>query len=224
MAGLLGGHLPMGRLGMFHGARATSDERSLFVGADARPSMDDLPPKLSAFTDELRRNHRALWYVAMSVVANAADADDVLQEASIVAIRKVDDFAPGSSFRAWMGEIVRNVALNRRRRSKRELKRFGTPVDPERLDLPARAAPHRPVHEAGALLPTQEALDDSMRSALMQLEPVARACVLLRCIEGLEYEQISQLLAIPKGTAMSHVFRCRRQLASLLTPSPSQAR
>ncbi len=166
---------------------------------------------------QLTQHHRSLWVVAVSVVANVSDADDVMQEAAIIAMRKQHDFTPGTSFRAWMGEIVRNVALNRRRQTKREIRRFGYLHEVKDVSSSPQSSTSSPMRRDGSLKPMQEAIDDQLLAALMQLDPVARACFLLRSLEGMDYAEISQLLDLPKGTAMSHVFRCRRILASALT-------
>ena len=188
--------------------------------------MDESPDKPFDFTAEFVRHHRSLWLVAMSIVENSADADDVLQEGAIVGIRKLQSFRPGTSFRAWMGEIVRNVALNRRRSVRREVHRFGY-LDAQHVETPWRPPTNSPLAADGSLVALQESLDDRMLKALMELEPTARACMLLRCIEGLESAEIAVLLDIPKGTAMSHVFRCRRVLADRLSApadeSPSRS-
>jgi RNA polymerase sigma-70 factor (ECF subfamily) len=55
-----------------------------------------------------------------------------------------------------------------------------------------------------------------MNTALETLEPTVRACLLLRVVAGMSYQQISGVLEIPEGTAMSHVFRARKALASRL--------
>lgn len=159
----------------------------------------------------------------MSVVANAADADDVLQESAIIGIRKLGTFTPGTSFTAWMGEVVRNVALNRRREGRRRVLRFGEVADADQLKAAAPDGSSPTISRAGVLLPDQAALDDTILAALAQLDPITRACILLRCIEGLEYAEISSLLGIPKGTALSCVFRGRRALAKLLTPQSNEA-
>jgi len=171
------------------------------------------------FSVEFLRHHRALWLVALSVVANTADADDVVQEAAIIALRKFDTFAAGTSFRAWMGEIVRNVARNRRRQVHREIRRFGQPADAHAIDLPGLVTARSPIDALGTLRAMQEAFDDRVLASLLDLDDTARACVLLRLVEGLDYGQISQILSIPEGTAMSHVFRSRRVLAAALTGS-----
>jgi len=184
------------------------------------PPMDAQPPTTHDFSSEFLRHHRALWLVAMGVLANAADADDALQEAAIVGVRKSAAFVPGTSFRAWMGEIVRNVSRNRRRGTRREAHHLGRPVDAHTVDLASRVAVSSPLAPDGSVLPGQDAFDDRTLRALARLEPVPRACLLLRCVERLDYAAIAELLDIPKGTAMSHVFRGRRILAEFLaTPN-----
>lgn len=180
--------------------------------------MEQPPTKPVDFSAEFKRHYRSLWVVAVGVVGDSADADDVVQEAMIVGLRKEGSFVPGTSFRAWMGEIVRNVARNRRRKKRGEFRRFGRGGDVHEIDVAGRPGTAKPVAVDGQLLPDHGALDDRMVSAMMKLEPVARACLLLRCVEGRGYEEIAEFLGIPEGTAMSHVFRCRRTLADLLAP------
>ncbi len=186
--------------------------------------MDEPITKPTDFASQFQRHHRSLWYVAMSVVSNTTDADDVLQEAAIIGLRKAGSFTAGSNFRAWMGEIVRNVALNRRKQSRRESSRLGQKVDVHQVETIGRIDNSTPVSQGGMLISMQQALDDRLLSALMELEPAPRACVLLRFLEGLEYTEIAQLLDIPKGTAMSHVFRSRRLLAQSLADSLFKAK
>jgi RNA polymerase sigma factor (sigma-70 family) len=68
----------------------------------------------------------------------------------------------------------------------------------------------------GELPPDQEHFDDRVMRALRSVNEVARACLLLRTLEGLSYSEISRLLEIPEGTAMSHVHRTRMHLRECL--------
>jgi RNA polymerase sigma-70 factor (ECF subfamily) len=180
------------------------------------PSHPASPAKPVDFSAEFKRHYRSLWVVAVGVVGDAADADDVVQEAMIVGLRKAESFASGTSFRAWMGEIVRNVGRNRLRKRRGESRRFGRGGDVHAIEVESKPDAGRAATAYGQLLPDQGAFDDRMLSAIAKLEPVARACLLLRCVEGRGYEEIAEFLGIPEGTAMSHVFRCRRTLADLL--------
>lgn len=168
------------------------------------------PDEFAAMFEE---RFRSLWAIALGVLGDAAAAEDAVQEAAVVALRKLDQFQPGTSFVAWMGQIVRFVALNRARR------REAAPVEPEALDRAAGGtAPPAPLAlgPKGQLDPDQLHFDDRLSKGLATLSETARACLLLRTVEGLDYEEISAALGIPPGTAMSHVHRARAQLRKAL--------
>lgn len=123
-----------------------------------------------------------------------------MQEAAVIALGKLGEFTPGTSFTAWMGQIVRFVAMNAGRKSGRRdsiLRSGAVPGGGE-----------------GTLAASDLDLSPPLREALAELEETARTCLLLRIIGGLSYQQISAALGIPEGTAMSHVFRARKTLAA----------
>lgn len=182
------------------------------------------------FGAQFDRASRRLWCVAMGVVGDAGLAEDVVQEAAGIALGKLEQFDPTTSFNAWMGQIVRFVAMNERRRGVRQRT---TPVDPAALAGRvaqgggvggggrdgaeggvggARVA----VDRVGQLMADQDAFDDSLTRALGELGEMARACLLLRTIVELTYAEIAEVLGIPEGTAMSHVHRSRRTLREVL--------
>lgn len=166
--------------------------------------------------------HRGtFWCIAASVLSSRAHAEDVLQEAATIAIPKLDQFDPATSFAAWVGQIVRFVALNELRRRQRHAS-----VDPSAIDgavAPERLAPRqRAVDVVGRLVPEQSAFDDHVSGALGELDEVARACLLLRTVRDLPYNEISAIMGIPEGTAMSHVHRARAAMRRSLTEKPEK--
>lgn len=172
----------------------------------------------SEFAAEFQRSFRALWLVAVGILADRAHAEDAVQDAAIIALQKLDSFTPGTSFAAWMSQMVRNVALNKLRKERR---RQGPSLDDPTRDLmpatAARGGPRRAVlNERGEIAPDQGHFDDWVMRALGTVNSTARACLLLRTIEGLEYTEIARLLEIPPGTAMSHVHRTRMFLRTKL--------
>ena len=184
------------------------------------------------FATRFQASARALWTVAAGILGNRSEAEDVLQDAALMALEKLDRFEPGTNFLAWMGSFVRNVALNRR---KKHVRRQTESSDPSVLDGShrARAAgepprsrlnghahdgrPAAPIDDRGELSMHQEDFDDRLLAALQTLGEVPRACLLLRAVTELGYRDIANLLAIPEGTAMSHVHRSRVQLRATLT-------
>jgi RNA polymerase sigma-70 factor (ECF subfamily) len=169
--------------------------------------MSQLSP--DGFASRFTACSRTLWCIAAAIVGGPEGAEDVLQEAALIALRKIEQFDPDTTFSVWMAQIVRYVALNHARSRNRNRIRA---VDPVQLDDRAAAADPE----------TGEDFDDDMLAALRQLDTDARACLLLRVVMDMPYREIAQALQIPQGTAMSHVHRARRSLGERLksaTPS-----
>lgn len=166
-----------------------------------------------------QESYRVLWLIAVGVIGDASLAEDVVQEAAIIALGKLDKYKPGTNFTAWTGQIVRNVARNRARRERRHR---AAVTDPTLMEgQPAPAGPNREDSWRGVSLgessaEEQRLFDQHVLQALGGVGEVARACLLLRTLEGLEYSEISRLLEIPEGTAMSHVHRTRQYLRDRL--------
>lgn len=153
-----------------------------------------------------------LLVIAWAIIGDRHWAEDVVQEAAVVAWRKYDQFDPNTDFNAWTSQITRNIA---RRRRDHERRRQGADLDQVDFTLAAKS-------DEGAAGPSASdplfglELDDTMTSALGQLNEVARSCFMLRSVLDYSYKEIADVLEIPAGTAMSHVHRARQQLASAL--------
>lgn len=180
-------------------------------------------PKASLSVEEFAERYESaystLWCIAAGVTNSRALADDVCQDAAVIGLQKIDSFSAGTSFTAWMGQVVRHVARNHARKAAR---RSGPTLD-ESTDMPAAhksagyEVDEETVDPSGRLSPEQEAFNDEVTRALAHLEESARACLLLRIVLGKTYAEIAETLDIPEGTAMSHVHRARRKLRSMLS-------
>lgn len=207
------------------------------------PTADDEPTETpvvsmgerltpAAFAAEFERFYRIFWLVAAGVVGDPWQADDVVQDAALTALGKLEQFRLGTNFKAWMCQMVRFVALNHARKTARRGGSGG--MDPDLVDpthgvgsIAGHASPSRfsdhPADASLRLTPSmdlphaQRVFDDQLVEALAEVNDVARACLLLRTIESLEYRDIARVLDIPEGTAMSHVHRTRRLLRDRLS-------
>lgn len=169
------------------------------------------------FSSRLVAASRTLWLIAASVLGRREGAEDVVQESAVIGLQKIGEFQPETNFAAWMGGIVRNVARNAARKSHR---RHTTATDPVSLDSSTAAS--EPNGTDGRETSADHAqFDKSVVEALNELEEVARACLLLRTVRQMSYREIAAVLAIPEGTAMSHVHRARHAMRKRLS-SPSQ--
>lgn len=151
---------------------------------------------------------RVLWCVAVGVVGNRSAGEDLVQEAALLALGKLDTFVPGSNFAAWMGQYVRFVALNQRRKNERRRHAL------EANEAILAPQPPTPPRDPRVLF------DHHVAEALASLSEAQRTCLLLKTVVELEYNEIAELLEIPAGTAMSHVSRARAKMRTLLEPTP----
>jgi len=181
-----------------------------YGGSPGRRPRD---PRAEEFARRFRDSFRVLWLIAAGIVGDRTLAEDVVQEAGLIALGKLDQFKEGTSFTAWMGQMVRFVALNQARKSRH---RRASELDPEAV---RSAAVMETVHltERGDLPKNAEGFDDRVLHALQALGETARCCLLLRTVQGLEYSEIASVLGIPEGTAMSHVHRSRQAMRERLS-------
>lgn len=168
--------------------------------------------------------YRPLWCIAAAVLGDRTEADDVVQDAAVVALQRLDDFDPSTDFLAWTSKIVRFTALNRARlRARRRM--ASTELHAGSIAEHARSgrATAPPVGFNGRLLDDQRAFDDRLVRALGALDETARACLLLRTVLDMPFRQIAAVLEIPEGTAMSHVHRSRARLRETLDDAKQAA-
>ncbi len=145
-----------------------------------------------------------LYNFAHWLTEDRAEAEDLVQETYAKALKGFSSFQPGTNFRAWIYQILRNTFLT----SRTGLKAAATaniPIDDENDNLPA-------VRDTPESLLLQCSDRQLVQEALGRL-PVAYREILLLCeFEEMSYQEISATLAIPMGTVMSRLSRARRAL------------
>jgi RNA polymerase sigma-70 factor (ECF subfamily) len=176
----------------------------------------------SASGDRLDRNrfaalfaehHRTLWFIAASVQGDRTQAHDVVQEAAMIALAKLDEFDPATSFVAWMGQFVRYTALNQGRKSRR-IRAVGSAPDAHHEPMPFTQAHH---DQVVPLVGAVDGFDAELAQAIAMLDEKVRTCLLLRTVRGLSYAAIAAALSLPEGTVMSHVHRAKALLREQMT-------
>jgi RNA polymerase sigma factor (sigma-70 family) len=144
---------------------------------------------------------RAAYNLARWLVRNDQDAEDIVQESFLKAFKAQASFRGGEA-KTWMLSIVRNTALDFRRRDK------------SGIAVPVGEVGYEPKDDSPD--PERVLLDQSRREqvrvAISNLEPEFREVIVLREIEGLSYKEIASTLGIPMGTVMSRLSRARNSL------------
>jgi len=148
--------------------------------------------------------------LARWLMRNDQDAQDVVQESCMNALRAFDSFR-GGDFRAWFLAIVRNTSFTWLRRRKNS----SGSVSAQSLEAGAEIAADCEVYDPQAIA-IRAADADLVRRAIAALPETLRETLVLREMEGLSYKEIGKIAGVPIGTVMSRLARGRMQLQALL--------
>jgi RNA polymerase sigma-70 factor, ECF subfamily len=159
-------------------------------------------------------NLSALYGFAMTLSHNRTDAEDLVQEACLRAIKGMTHTAIKSDPKVWLFTILRNVWINewRRRANGPEFILLGKsrvdggPLQPWLSDERERPEDHF----------ERNVISGKIRLAISGLPEMFREVVVLRYFEGFSYRQIASILGCPAGTVMSRLNRARAELRSIL--------
>jgi RNA polymerase sigma-70 factor, ECF subfamily len=178
----------------------------------------------AAFDRIMRRYNQRLFRLAVGVVGDAAEAEDVLQESYVRAYYAIRDYAGSGSLGAWLARIVRNEAIDRvRARDHRRVRIMLA------ADLASDGAAGDELENAG----DQDVSDDSradpqtateiaevrqtLERAIERLPEQFRSAFMLREVEGLSVEETAEYLGIPAATVKTRDYRARALLRTYLS-------
>lgn len=183
---------------------------------DTRRSAAAATPSGGTFDTEALSHLAALKRASTALAGQRADAEDLVQDAYMRALRSSASFEPGTNLRAWLFTILRNVARNRRRDDRRRARRLDIGIDDGVIEQTA----------SGEASPEQRLLNRSvapqLREALESMPKALRDAVWLRDVEELSYADMAARLRIPLGTVMSRISRGRRLLHDRLVAPGSE--
>ena len=157
-----------------------------------------------SFGDLVRKYQDRLYNSLVHFLGCANEAEDVAQEAFVLAFTRLQSFRGDSAFYTWLYRIAVNAAISQKRRKRPSLSGDGqTPFETLADASPDQAPEHR-IHQ-------QESVK-RVHQALQALSDEHRKILVLREIEGYDYEAISEMCEIPVGTVRSRLHRARCQL------------
>lgn len=153
----------------------------------------------------LEKNIPPLRRYAWSLLRNASDADDLVQDCLVRALDKLGTVHSEGQLRPWLFTIMHNLYVNRWRRTGHR-----TEVPVEDADVEISAPPAQP-----ASTEIREVL-----RGLQTLPADQRQVILLVAVEGFEYAEVAIILGIPIGTVMSRLSRARDRLRDFVEGRP----
>jgi RNA polymerase sigma-70 factor (ECF subfamily) len=182
-------------------------------------------PQASSFGELALPLLPALYNVAFWLTRNAADAEDLVQESYLKALRGFAGFEPGTNFKAWIFRILRNTYLT----SRTGLAALRTVALEDELDehhesgmgLYPEGIVDRQTPELNLIRLSDQA---ALHAALEKLPAPLLEVILLCDVEELKYREIAAVLEIPIGTVMSRIARARTALRGTLQNLNPQSR
>jgi RNA polymerase sigma-70 factor, ECF subfamily len=156
----------------------------------------------------------ALYSYALVLSRNRTEAEDLVQETCLRAIRAMERLRPDSNVKSWLFTILRNIWFN-------QLRQWRTAPEIVELDLDG-TAPNNAIDTTKDPYATyvSNIEQEQVRAAIQQLSDEFREIILLREYEELSYQEIATVLKCPPGTVMSRLARARSKLRDLLSPIP----
>jgi RNA polymerase sigma-70 factor (ECF subfamily) len=177
------------------------------VRVGASSSHDDQP--LAGFEELAMPLFDPLYNFARWLVGNSNDAEDLVQETYLKALRSFSSFQPGTNFRAWMFRILKNTFLS----SRSTLERRMTDAMVSKDDGPELAVDT----ETPETILMDHSNSQLVQSAIEDLPVHYRETLLLCEVEEMSYQEIADVLSIPIGTVMSRLARARKALRTSLS-------
>lgn len=171
--------------------------------------------EIERFESEALEHLPALMAVSRRMTRNQAEAEDLVQDTFVKAIRAREQYQAGTNLRAWLLKILKNTFINRYHRRNVERNTLSAsvpdPVSDGWLSQASLAAMRDP--ETTVLQP---ALERELGRCIDQLPEDFRMVVLLTDVQGFSYKEAADILGCPMGTVMSRLHRARRLLKSAL--------
>lgn len=171
----------------------------------------------TAFDALVRRYDRSVLRLALHMLGNEQDAQDVHQDAFIKAYRHLSNFRFECSFYTWLYRIVTNLCLDQLRRRKSRKEDPSTVMDAagEEMDLMANLQDERATANPARELERKN-MNAAIKSALDSLTPRERTVFELKHYQGLKLRTIGEMLSTTEETAKNTLFRATRKLRAKL--------
>lgn len=176
-----------------------------------KSTRSGLSREIQAFQAEVVEYVPALLAVARRLCRNVAEAEDLVQDTVIKAIRARDQFQTGTNLKAWLMKIMRNAFINRYHRAAVERSALSTPLSDPIVDSWMSHASMRSMRDPEAFT-LRPQLRKALAESIDRLPEEFKVVVVLADAEGLSYREVAEVLDCPIGTVMSRLHRARKLL------------
>jgi len=179
--------------------------------SDSKLISQTIAGEVEAFGALVDRYQPRLFNAMVHFLRDKTEAEDVVQDAFVLAMTKLDSFKGNSQFYTWLYRIAHNVAISKLRKKRPTMSLdYGTKDNPS----PGFGIPDDG-EQPGDRLEKEEQIQTLM-SAMERLSDEHRSILILREMEGMDYEAIAGVLQLPVGTVRSRLHRARATLREIM--------
>jgi RNA polymerase sigma-70 factor (ECF subfamily) len=171
-----------------------------------------------AFNELVRAYERRIFALVLRMLGNPAEAEDLAQEVFVQVFKAIGTFRGDSKLSTWMYRIAINLCKNRTK-----YLRVRHTSEQDELEAIAERVPMGEVKRANVAhvarpdeMMAGKQVERIVQTAILELEPTFRECLVLRDVEELSYEEIGEITSLPPGTVKSRIHRARAQLRELV--------
>jgi len=178
-----------------------------------------------AFRTLVDRYQRRAWRIAMTMVKDETEAQEIVQEAFVRVFKSVGSFEGKSSFFTWLYRIIHNIAFDMMARNRR----WHVVGDETTLDDDSNRDAVRGFMVANEFgdpdaFVNRAELRERLEKALEALPPMQRSALLMKEVEGMTHQEIAEAQGVPMGTVMSRLFNARIKLKKSLSRTPKKSK
>ena len=170
-----------------------------------------------AYRELLVRYERPVFSIIYRMIRDREQAEDLAQETFVRVFNHIDRYDPRYKFSSWIFKIATNLTIDHIRRKELNTvsidgSRNATTAEQIEATSITIASPDENPEE---LLEAKE-LGEEIEEAIGKLRPEYRAAILLRHVDGREYQEIAEILSLPLGTVKTYIHRGRNELREQL--------
>jgi RNA polymerase sigma-70 factor, ECF subfamily len=170
-----------------------------------------------AFYELVRPYERAVYFAAVGVVGNPADAEEVAQEAVLKAFNALSGFRSEAKFSTWLIQITINEARMRLRKDRRHLYE-SIDEQPEEEEGPYRPRDFADWRDIPSEELQRKELRNALQKAMAALGPKYREVLVLRDVQHVSIQETAKILGITEASVKTRLLRARLQMRDALAP------
>jgi RNA polymerase sigma-70 factor (ECF subfamily) len=170
-----------------------------------------------AYRELLGRFQRPVFSIIYRMIRDREQAEDLAQETFVRVFNNIDRYDPRYKFSSWIFKIATNLTIDHIRRKELDT----VSIDGSRNAVTAEQIEATSITIASPDENPEELLEakqlgEEIESAISKLRPEYRAAILLRHVDGREYQEIAEILSLPLGTVKTYIHRGRNELREQL--------